>query len=122
MTITEAMEDVAGKLRPHVSRQVTTDPTRTANTPCVLVEVPTVEASGTLCGEYLFTHTLIVIGMQGARAELGPLSALLDEVLIAIDEIGWGWTRAEPVTYVPLQDGSNADPCQAYRLTIERFQ
>lgn len=121
MKVSEAMENLAGRLRPHLSRPVVTDPTRTAATPCVLVELPQLEPNGTLCGERLWRHVLLVIGIPGARAEMDPLAELLDDVLVALDDIGIGWTLAEPVAYTPLVQDGTADPSLAYRLTLEEI-
>lgn len=124
ISITEAMAALAGRLRTQLGpagRPVITDPTATAATPCVLVETPQIEPSGTLCGDVTFRHTLIVIGQPGAWAELAPLSRLLYDVLTAIEELGIGWTLAEPVSYVPLMQDGAADPCMSYRITLEEF-
>jgi hypothetical protein len=124
ISVSAAMADlrdrIAFQLGPG-ARPVVVDPTRTASTPCVLVEVPQLEPSGTLCGDVTFRHTLLVIGQPGAWAELQPLSDLLYAVLNALDELGIGWTLAEPVTYVPLVQDGQADPCMSYRITVEEF-
>ncbi|MFE6404780.1 hypothetical protein [Streptomyces alboflavus] len=122
MWITAAMDALAGRLADHTDRPVTTDPTRTSNTPCVLVEPPTVEpATGTLCGQYLYRYNVLCIGLPGARAELGPLAELLEDVTAGLDDIGVGWTLAEPVAYVPVNPAEAADPCQAYRIVVEEL-
>lgn len=124
ITVTAAMADLRDRIAFQLgagARPVTTDPTKTANTPCVLVEVPQLEPGGTLCGEVTFRHTVIVIGQPGAWAELQPLADLLYAVLQALDELGIGWTLAEPVSYVPLVQDGQADPAMSYRITIEEF-
>lgn len=114
------MQDLARLLNTRVPRPVTADPSR-LSPPCVLVEPPSLQSSGTLCGEYLLTHTVIVIGMPGAALELAPLALLLGQVLDALDELPFGVTNAEPVSYLPFVPDGQADPCQAYRLTIEEY-
>lgn len=124
ISITDAMENMAQVLRTELgagARPVVTDPGRTSSTPCVLIEVPQIEPTGTLCGEVTFRHTVLVIGQPGAWAELKPLSDLLYAVLTAIEEIGIGWTLAEPIAYVPLVQDGSADPCVSYRITLEEF-
>lgn len=103
------------------ARPVTTDPTKTGSTPCVLIEVPQLEPSGTLCGDITFRHTVLVIGQPGAWLELQPLGELLYAVLAALDALSIGWTMAEPVTYIPLTQDGQADPCMSYRITIEEY-
>ncbi|MFJ2869823.1 hypothetical protein [Streptomyces sp. NPDC087298] len=119
--ITAAMDALADRLADHTERPVTTDPSRVSATPCVLVEPPQVEPTGTLCGAQLYRFTVLCIGLPGARAELAPLADLLEEITGALDDLGIGWTLAEPVAYVPLQDAAAADPCQAYRITVEEM-
>lgn len=122
--VTAAMADlrdrVAFTLGPG-SRPVTTDPTATAATPCVLVELPQIDPAGTLCGDVTYRHTLLVIGQPGAWAELQPLADLLHAVLVALDALGIGWTLAEPVAYTPLVQDGQADPSLSYRITVEEF-
>lgn len=122
INVKEHMDRLAAELDERVSRPVTADPTKTANTPCVLIELPRVESTGTLCGEYMLTHTVMVIGQPGAHAELAPLSRLLAEVLDAFDTIqSFGVTLSEPVTYFPLVQPDTTDPCMSYKLTVEEF-
>lgn len=124
ITVTAAMADLRDRLSFQLgpgSRPVVVDPTSTAASPCVLVEVPQIEPSGTLCGDVTYRHTLIVIGQPGAWAELHPLAHLLQAVLTALDELGIGWTLAEPISYVPLVQDGSADPCMSYRITVEEF-
>lgn len=124
IAVTAAMADLRDRLAYALgpgSRPVTVDPTATAQSPCVLIEVPQLEPSGTLCGAITYRHTVLVIGQPGAWAELEPLSDLLLLVLEALEETGIPWTLAEPVSYVPLVQDGQADPCMAYRITIEEF-
>ncbi|MEV7915812.1 MULTISPECIES: hypothetical protein [Streptomyces] len=122
MLVTAAMDALAHRLADHTDRPVTSDPTRVSATPCVLVEPPTIEpTTATLCGAQLYRYSVIVIGLPGARAELAPLADLLEEITGALDDLGIGWTLAEPVAYVPLQDAAAAEPCQAYRITVEEL-
>ncbi|MFB6943395.1 hypothetical protein ACFWGL_12415 [Streptomyces sp. NPDC060286] len=122
MMITAAMDALADRLAEFTERPVTSDPTRVSATPCVLVEPPSIEpTTSTLCGAHLYRYTVLCIGLPGARAELGPLSDLLEDVTGALDELGIGWMLAEPVAYVPLQDAAAAEPCQAYRITVEEL-
>lgn len=124
ISITEAMADLQSRLAFQLgpgARPVVVDPTRTAATPCVLVEVPQIEPAGTLCGDVTYRHTLIVIGQPGAWAEIQTLSTLVQAVLTALDELSIGWTLAEPVSYVPLVQDGSADPCMSYRITVEEF-
>lgn len=103
------------------ARPVLVDPTKTASTPCVLIETPQIEPAGTLCGEVTYRHSVLVIGQPGAWAELAPLSELTLAVLAALDEMSVGWTLAEPVAYVPLVQDGQADPCMSYRITVEEY-
>ena len=120
--IRAAMTGLRDRLDPLTIRQVTTDPTRTSATPCVLVEVPQIEPAGTLCGEVTYRHTVLVIGQPGAWLELGPLDELLNEILTGLDDLGIAWSLAEPVAYTPLVQDGSADPCMAYRITMEEFR
>ncbi|MFE7133397.1 hypothetical protein ACFVIM_21325 [Streptomyces sp. NPDC057638] len=118
-TITAGMDALAQRLALRVDRPVTTDPTTVAATPCVLIEPPTLEPPALLCGAYIHRYTVLVIGLPGARAELDPLADLLAQTIEALDDLDLMWVLAEPVAYVPLQDASAAEPCQAYRITVE---
>ena len=123
-TIAAAMTDLRDRLVFELgpgARPVTVDPTATAATPCVLIEVPQLEPAGTLCGAFTFRHTLLVIGQPGAWTEIQGLSTLLDRVLEALDGLGISWTLAEPVAYTPLVQDGSADPCMSYRITVEEF-
>lgn len=121
-SLTDAMEDLRGRLAGAVTgRSVHVDPTRVADTPCVLIELPQMTPNATLCGGWKWQHTVLVIGQPGAWAELGPLSALLEQLLTALDDLGIGWSLAEPVAYTPLVQAGMGDPCISYRITIEEF-
>lgn len=124
ITITAAMTDLQERLIFVLGpggRPVLTDPTRTAATPCVLIELPQIEPAGTLCGEVTYRHTVLVIGQPGSWTELQGLSELLHAVLDGLDDLGISWTLAEPVSYVPLVQDGSADPCVSYRITLEEF-
>lgn len=125
ITVAAAMADLRDRIAFALGAggaPVTTDPGAVARTPCVLVEVPQIDPAGTLCGDVTYRHTVLVIGQPGAWLELQPLSTLLHAVLQALDELGIGWTLAEPITYVPLIQDGQGDPCMSYRLTIEEFR
>lgn len=114
MSIIAKMTELAERIRANTTRPVTTDPRNVANTPCVLIEPPVLDPSvATACG-FIYRFSVLVIGLPGARAELTPLDALLDQVLAVVD-----WTLAEPVGYVPLAAPGQAEPNQAYRVTVE---
>lgn len=124
ISVGTAMKDLRDRLAFGLGpggRPVTVDPTATAQSPCVLVEVPQMEPAGTLCGAITYRHTILVIGQPGAWAELQPLSDLVHQVLTVLEETGIPWTLAEPVSYVPLVQDGQADPCMSYRITIEEF-
>lgn len=121
MLITAAMDALADQLSEHTDRPCVADPSRVAATPCVLVEPPVLEPDGVLCGKTMHRFTVLVIGLPGARAELAPLADLLEQTLGGLEELGYGWTLAEPVGYVPLMDSASAEPCQAYRITVEEY-
>lgn len=117
--LTDMMEEQAEHIRAYTNRPVVTDPKNVSNTPCVLIEPPQFEPEGgTLCGGVVARWQVLVIGLPGTRASLGPLSNLLSEVFDAVGV----WITAEPVAYVPLVESGQADPCQAYRVTYTTLE
>lgn len=115
--IVEAMQAVADDIRPHVSRPVTIDARNMSSCPAVLVEPPELDFSeGTMCGTVLARFPVMVVGMPGGLTELRALDALLGDVLAHFTDVD----QAVPVGYIPLNAAGQADPSQAYRLTVER--
>ncbi|MFI5861202.1 hypothetical protein [Streptomyces sp. NPDC051546] len=115
--ITDDMQALADALAPVVGRPVTCDP-RNLAPPCVLIEPPRLSPASVLCGDTTARYSVLVVGLPGAFAELGPLAALLDEVLFALDTEGLPWLLAEPVAYYPLASSASVEPSQAYRIQI----
>ncbi|MEV3852738.1 hypothetical protein AB0J38_00170 [Streptomyces sp. NPDC050095] len=116
--IRSAMEDLARRIEPLTDRPVTTDPRNTTVTPCVLVDVPSLDytAAATACAVQA-SFPVLVIGTPGAGAEVDALSRLLNEVLAG----DLGVTRCDPITYEPTNTAQSADPCLAYRVTVEEM-
>lgn len=110
-----AMEGVKAELAPLIDRPVETDPRNMGNLPAVLIEPPELAAEqSVLCGVVTYQFNLLVVGLPGARSELGPLSDLLGQVLEVVR-----WKTAVPVSYTPLTQAQSADPCQAYLVTVD---
>lgn len=118
--ITQVMTEIAEALS-DVGAPVVTDPSLVTTTPIVLVGPPRIEPTGTLCGDYSYSCSVLAIGLPGGFRELGLLAPLVESVLSALDVRGFGWSLAEPVDYTPLSPAGAADPCQAYRITVERL-
>jgi len=115
VSLAESMQTLADAIQARTERPVTTDPRAMTALPAVLVEPPTLDmTTATACG-VIYRYGVLVVGLPGARTEFGPLSDLMEQVLPALD----GWTIAEPVGYVPLAYAGDAEPCQAYRVTVE---
>lgn len=122
MNIVEAMEDLAAEIDAGVDRPVTVDSRNVGPLPCVLIEPPTLSTStAILCGGITGTFPVYVIAPPGGLAELRALDQLLGDVLAALDAVQADWATATPVGFVPLNLAGAADPCQAYRIDVERI-
>lgn len=120
--VVSAMEDLAAAIAARVDRPVTADSRNVGPLPSVVVEPPSLTADGsTLCGETLATFPVYVVAPPGGLAELRALDTLLGQVIDALDAEGASWTTATPLGYVPLNFQGAADPCQAYRIDVERL-
>lgn len=115
MDIRASMDALADLIRDGVDRPVSCDP-RNIAPPCVLVCPPKLTPDATLCGTRKLSHTVLVIGLPGAYAEIDPLSRLLDQTLTALED-GPGWTFADLVAYESTPQG--AEPAMAYQITTE---
>lgn len=117
LSVTALMEQLETHIRLHIpDERITTDP-RNITPPCVLIEPPRLDfTQAALCGDPVAEFTVMVIGLNGAYAELRTLDVLLTKVLSVP---GLNVTLAEPVGFENGPPG--VDPNQAYRLTIERM-
>lgn len=120
--VVTAMEELAAAIDARVDRPVTADSRNLGPLPAVVVEPPTLTAAtATLCGEVGAVFPVYVVAQPGALAELRSLDQLLIQVIDALDAEGASWTTATPVGFVPLNFAGSADPCQAYRIDVERL-
>jgi hypothetical protein len=122
LNVAAAMSQLAAELDPLISRYVTDDPSRIAGAPCVLVDLPRFNGDGgTLCGEDLWEFRLIAIGQPGMRAELQPLSDLLQDLLEACDQVALTVASVQPATWTPFNVPLEAEESMAYIVTVERY-
>lgn len=123
MSVITAMTDLANLITAGgVDRPVTIDSRNVGPLPCVLIEPPILStAVATQCGDITATFPLYVLAPPGGLAELRALDALLTEVIGALDAVQADWSTATPVGFVPLNFAGAADPCQAYRIDVERL-
>lgn len=117
MDVRAAMDALADLIRDGVDRPVSCDP-RNIAPPCVLVTLPQLLPEAVLCGPHKYAHKVLVIGLPGAYAELGPLADLLGQTLAVLED-GPGWLLADPVAYEDTPQGG--EPSMAYQITTEAY-